>query len=294
MSLVSFRGVKRAFGSVWALDGVDLEIEEGTAFGLVGRNGAGKTTLIRMIPALLHATEGEVRVFGMDPWDKQEEVKIQMGYLSEGDSFPPQVKVRDLVDLHAEVYPGWNTDMAGKLMDDFSLDPMKRMGKLSTGQQRQVGLICAICHNPRLLVLDEPAGSLDPVARREFLEVVIGLLLDSGSTIVFSSHQFADVERLADRVGILHEGKILADRPLDAYREDSCRALVRGADVDKNKLRGIQGCVRVQEREDGKSLTFTVNETKARESIASSLGAEAEIEFQSTNLEDLFIDWTGY
>jgi ABC-2 type transport system ATP-binding protein len=300
MSVVSFKNVKRAFGRSWALRGVDLQIEEGSALGLVGRNGAGKTTLLRMIPALLHATEGEVRVFGMDPWEHQDEVKAQLGYLSESDDYPPRVKARDLLDLCADVYPAWDAAMAARLVAEFELDPNKRMGALSTGQQRQVGLICATCHHPRLLVLDEPAGSLDPVVRREFLQMVVELLLEAGSSIIFSSHQFADVERLAGRVAILHHGEIIADRPLEGYRRDSCRILVSGSSpgarlegLGDEQLLSIPGCVRVKRRHDGVALTFIVNETVARKRIVAQLGGGIELQASAIDLEELFIDWTG-
>jgi ABC-type multidrug transport system ATPase subunit len=299
MSIVSFRGVSRAFGKSWALRGVDLEIEEGTAFGLVGRNGAGKTTLLRMIPALLHATEGEVRVFGMDPWDHQDEVKAQIGYLSESDDYPPRVKARDLLDLCADIYPRWDAAMAARLLEAFELDPGERMGALSTGQQRQVGLICALCHRPRLLVLDEPGGSLDPVVRREFLEMVVDLLLKAGSTVIFSSHQFADLERIASRVAILHRGEIIADRALDAYRRDCCRILVCGPasetmtnEVKDERLPSLPGCVRVRRRADGIALTFIVNEAAARERLVARFGPGIEMEARAIGLEELFIDWT--
>src|SRR5208283_501625 len=102
----------------------------------------------------------------------------------------------------------WDAPMAADLLARFGLEPARRLGALSKGQKRQVGLLCAVCHKPRLLVLDEPAGGLDPVARREFLEVVINLLADAGSTVIFSSHILSDLERVAQRLVVLHEGLI--------------------------------------------------------------------------------------
>jgi ABC-2 type transport system ATP-binding protein len=294
MTEVSMRGVWRAFRGTWALTGVDFEVEQGTAWGLIGRNGAGKTTLLRMIPALLHPTKGAVQVFGLDPWDHQEEVKQQLGYVSESDGYPPRIKVRDLIELCAALYPTWDAPMAKGLLDDFSLDPGRRVGNLSTGQQRQVALICAVCHRPRLLVLDEPAGSLDAVVRREFLEVVIDLLVDSGSTIVFSSHQFADVERIADHVFILHRGGMLAEGSVEAFAAGSCRVMVRGGELGERELASIDRCVRVRRRDDGFALTFNTGQDTAREMIQGALGGRAHIaDIQHVSLEDLFVDWTG-
>jgi len=294
MSVVSFIDVERFFGKTPALAGVNLELGEGVVYGLVGRNGAGKTTMLRMIPALLHPTEGTVKVFGMDPWDHQEEIKKRLGYLAETDKYPGSLKIRDLIQLCSEVYPEWDQKMADGLLNEFGLNISKKTGALSKGQQRQVGLICAVCHRPRLLVLDEPAGGLDPVVRREFLEVVIDLLYESGSTIIFSSHQFADVERLATRVGILHQGKILVEREMDDFRENSCRALIRGDGIEETKLMEIQNCIRVRKQEDDFIATFTVNQAEARDQISAKLGSQGDIlEMQQVSLEDLFIDWTG-
>ena len=135
-----------------------------------------------------------------------------------------------MTDLCASLYPKWDARMAGDLLARFGLEPGRKLGALSKGQKRQVGLLCAVCHKPRLLVLDEPAGGLDPVARREFLEVVINLLADAGSTVIFSSHILSDLERVAQRLVVLHEGLILLDRPVDDLKENVCRVEVAGGD----------------------------------------------------------------
>ena len=174
MNIVEFENVTRVYPKgVVALDGVTLTIPEGSIYGLIGRNGAGKTTLLRMIPALLHATEGVVRVFGKDPWEEQDEVKRDLGYLSEDDVLPGLGRIGDIIDLCAGLYPNWDGGMADNFLAHFALTRNTRIRTLSKGQKRQVGLICAVSHRPKLLVLDEPAGGLDPAARCEFLEVVI-------------------------------------------------------------------------------------------------------------------------
>lgn len=186
MNLIECRAVTRYFsGGVTALDRVDFFVPEGTVYGLVGRNGAGKSTLLKMLPGLLQPSKGEVRVFGLDPWEEPVEVKRQLGYLSETEAHPPILKIRHLTELHASVYPKWDPAMAAKLLDQFGLREDDRLSRLSKGQKRQVGLMLTVCHRPRLLVLDEPASGLDPATRREFLEVVIRLLSESGSTVLF-------------------------------------------------------------------------------------------------------------
>ncbi len=301
MNVVEFENVTRAYPKkVMALRGVTLALPEGTVCGLVGRNGAGKTTLLRMIPALLHPTEGVVRVFGLDPWEAQEEVKRQTGYLSENEVLPNTVRIRDMTDLCASLYPKWDAPMAGDLLARFGLEPDRKLGALSKGQKRQVGLLCAVCHKPRLLVLDEPAGGLDPVARREFLEVVINLLADAGSTVIFSSHILSDLERVAQRLVVLHEGLILLDRPVDELKENVCRVEIAGEKIPsgaKDLLAGRKGCFHVVQKDSSPlKVTLECAPDEATEFLKKLLPEAPDIRAGSAvtlSLEDIFIELTG-
>ena len=299
MSVVEFKDVTRRYGrKTVALSGINFSLAQGTVCGLVGRNGAGKTTMLRMIPALLHPTAGTVRVFGLDPWQAQEQVKRQLGYLSENEVFPPRVRIRDVTDLCASVYPGWDAGMAAELMGQFGLEPTRRLGRLSKGQKRQVGLLCAVCHKPRLLVLDEPAGGLDPVARREFLEVVIELLAAAGSTVLFSSHILSDVDRIADRLAILHEGRLLLDRPVDQLKENICRVEL-GEDLPPGTdaaLAAHRDCLRAEQDNGRVKATLLCGPDGAADLLRSALPQLPAARVMSTvvlSLEDIFIELTG-
>jgi ABC-2 type transport system ATP-binding protein len=299
MNPVEFQNVTRVYpgGSV-ALREVSLSFEDGTVAGLVGRNGAGKTTLLRMIPALLHPTGGTVRVFGMDPWQAQQEVKRQLGYLSEDHVLPGQLRIRDMTDLCASVYPGWDSQMASQLLGQFGLDEKRRIGVLSKGQKRQVGLLMAVCHRPRLLVLDEPAGGLDPVVRRGFLEVVIDLLASSGSTVILSSHILSDLERVAEQLVVLHEGRVLLQRPVDELKENTCRVEIKGqlpSDAD-TRLAAHPDCVRAVRKNGGLQATLVCSPEGAASLVGAALDSPAGIEIAGPKLlglEDIFIDLTG-
>jgi ABC-2 type transport system ATP-binding protein len=299
MNVVEFENVTRAYPKkVMALRGVTLALPEGAVCGLVGRNGAGKTTLLRMIPALLHPTDGVVRVFGLDPWESQEEVKRQTGYLSENEVLPNTVRIRDMTDLCASLYPNWDARMAGDLLARFGLEPGRKLGALSKGQNRQVGLLCAVCHKPRLLVLDEPAGGLDPVARREFLEVVINLLADAGSTVIFSSHILSDLERVAQRLVVLHEGLILLDRPVDELKENICRVEVAGGIPAgaKELLSGRKGCFHAVQKDGALRITLACAPDEATEFLKRLLPEAPDIRAGNAvalSLEDIFIELTG-
>ncbi|MCU0663478.1 MAG: ABC transporter ATP-binding protein [Myxococcota bacterium] len=292
MSVISFSDVRRGFGKTMALSGVSLEIAQGESVGLIGRNGAGKTTLLRMIPALLRPDSGDVRVFGLQPFEQPEEVKRHVGYLAGGDPYPQWLRSADLFALCEELYPSWDKALAAHLSQSFKLDVNAALGTLSTGQQRQAGFLCAVCHRPKLLVLDEPAANLDPAVRREFLEVVLDLVATMNTTLILSSHQFADIERLASRVVILHEGRVLADRPIEDLQERSCQVLVAGA--DPKTIRALPSCLRVRPREDGVLATFGADAATAHAELSPLLGAGARIaDTRTIGLEDLFIDWTS-
>ena len=299
MNVVEFENVTRAYPKkVMALRGVSLVLPEGTICGLVGRNGAGKTTLLRMIPALLHPTEGVVKVFGLDPWEAQEEVKKQIGYLSENEVLPNTVRIRDMTELCASLYPKWDAVMAGDLMARFGLEPDRKLGALSKGQKRQVGLLCAVCHKPRLLVLDEPAGGLDPVARREFLEVVVNLLADAGSTVIFSSHILSDLERVAQRLVVLHEGLVLLDRPVDELKENVCRVEIAGGIPPgaKELLNARKECFHVVQKDGALKVTLQCAPDEAGDFLKRLLPEAPDIRFGSAvalGLEDIFVELTG-
>jgi ABC-2 type transport system ATP-binding protein len=295
MSIISFREVKRTFGRIEALRGVTLEVPAGCVYGLVGRNGAGKSTLLRMVPALLHPTAGEVRVFGRDPW-QDEGVRRDLGYLSDSDEHPPLLRVRDLLELFAGLYDRWDDALVRRLLERFAIDPGRRLAALSKGQRRQVGLLCAVGHHPRLLVLDEPAGGLDPVARRGLLEVVLDVLASEGATVLFSSHPLSDVERIATRVGILHRGRLIADQPLDELKAGTCRVELSAEGIDRAGLAARLPAIRVASEDGRHRLTLLCGPQRVEEVIAAGLGAGTPFEVldvQPVNLEEVFLDWTG-
>ena len=201
------------------LNGVSFSVNQGDVVGLLGRNGAGKTTLVRLAMGMIAPQHGDISLFEQDPRKDPVEIKRRVGYVSEDQILPGFLTIGQVVDLHRTLYSDWDDLMAEGLLSRYQLDPDKKIKTLSKGQARQVALMSAVCHKPELLILDEPAGGLDPAARRDFLETSIQLLNESGSTILFSSHHMSDVERMADRVVMLHDGKVLIDDPLDNLRE---------------------------------------------------------------------------
>jgi ABC-2 type transport system ATP-binding protein len=282
--------VRRRFGATVALDGLNLEVKEGTVYGFVGRNGAGKTTTIKMLAALLRPDAGTVEVFGEDPWKHSVETKQRIGYLSETQVLFPWMRVGEIIRFCSNFYPRWDFEYTRSMLDSLGLDETRKIGHLSKGQQRQVGLILALSHHPDLLLLDEPAGGLDTVVRRDFLKGIIELLQEHGKTVFISSHILTDIERVIDHVGIIHEGKMLISGPVDGLKESVKRVRFgfRDGAIHQVPFSGV-----LKTRTSGTDLLVTVRNPDIR-AIREFAGAHnADFEIIDLNLEELFIGFVG-
>jgi ABC-2 type transport system ATP-binding protein len=213
--IVGVEAVSRVFGRTVALDDVTLSVVRGTVFGLVGENGAGKTTLIKHLLGLYRAEPGRVRVFGCDPVRDPVGVLSRIGYLSEDRDLPEWMRVGELMSYTRAFYPRWDDRLAGELLEMFELDAGQKIRTLSRGQRARAGLLIAVAHRPDLLLLDEPSSGLDPGARLDILAAIVRTVADEGRTVLLSSHLLHEVQRVADRVGMLHRGRLMIDEPLD-------------------------------------------------------------------------------
>jgi ABC-2 type transport system ATP-binding protein len=275
------------------LDGVDLAIESGEVVGLLGRNGAGKTTLINIALGMLQVQEGSIEVFGLDPHRHPVEVKKRVGFVSENQVLPTFLRVREIVRLHQELFADWDDDMASALIERYRIRPGARIKTLSKGQARQVALLCALCHKPELLLLDEPAGGLDALARREFLETAIQALSETGTTILFSSHYLSDVERLADRVVMLHDAGVLIDNSIDQLHESFSIALVPyRPQGTTDALLNLPECLGVRRRTDAVHAVFKLDPEQAQALIADRLEIP-DARCRTAGLEEMFIEIAG-
>ena len=293
-SILEFTDVSRSYEKgVPVLDGVSFSVAPGEVVGLLGRNGAGKTTLIRIAMGMLYPHGGGVRAFGLSPTDDPVAVKQRVGYVAEDQAFPPRLTIAELIDFHRYLFPQWNEALERQLLDRFGLKTGSKIKQLSKGEARQVALLCAVCHRPELLILDEPAGGLDPAARREFLETSIQLLNREGTAILFSSHHMTDVERIGGRVVLLDKGKVRLDRELDALREETCLAVLpRAWAPDAARFERMAGCLGVRAVLDDWHAIFSGSPETVHEQLRESLGA-TNIRCVSLPLEELFIELVG-
>jgi ABC-2 type transport system ATP-binding protein len=293
MKILEFDQVSRGYGAGDVLSRITFDVAPGEVIGLLGRNGAGKTTLIHLVMGMLAPREGAVRVFGLDPRAETVAVKRRIGFVAEDQELPDFLKVREVVAMYRQLYTKWDEEMAGDLIRRFELPPDRRIKDLSRGQARQVALLCAVSHRPELLILDEPAGGLDPAARRQFLETSIRLLNETGTTILFSSHHMGDVERMASRLIMIHEHQKWIDSQLDDIREGYSLALVPvEAGIDGEGLLSLPSCLCARRHGDLFHAVYELDPDSCCQSLKDKLSVET-IQCRKLGLEEMFIELAG-
>ncbi|MCP4709770.1 MAG: ABC transporter ATP-binding protein, partial [Planctomycetes bacterium] len=195
-TIVEVRHLCKRFGGIQALDNVSLEVERGRIIGLLGANGCGKSTLLRHIIGLYLPDAGECVTFKVRSKDLGPHELARIGYVHQEGELLDWMKVGQLIDYVKAYYPRWNYDLVERFVKEFELEPRVRVGKLSPGQRQRVAILLAIGFEPELLILDEPAAGLDPIARGQFLDLLMHMIQDAKRTIIISSHILSDVEKV--------------------------------------------------------------------------------------------------
>jgi ABC-2 type transport system ATP-binding protein len=201
------QGLGKRYGRRWALDDCDLQIPSGHVVGLVGPNGAGKTTLLHLAVGLLAPTAGSIEVFGRAPAADPAQL-ARVGFVAQDTPTYARLTVDDHLRFGVQMNPGWDDALARRRVGELDLDFDQRAGSLSGGQRAQLALTLAVAKRPELLVLDEPVASLDPLARRAFLQSLMEFVADGGVSVVLSSHLVADLERVCDYLIVLVDSRV--------------------------------------------------------------------------------------
>lgn len=201
----------------FALDRASFSLEEGSIMGLIGRNGAGKTTTLRSLLNLVHPDSGEVRFFGMEFRENEWEIKQRIGFVSGGADWYPRKKLRAITAVTKRFYRDWDDGAYRRYLELFRLSENKTPTELSAGMKVKYSLALALSHKARLLILDEPTSGLDPVSREELLDVFLSLVRREGVAILFSTHITSDLEKCADSITYIREGKVLRSQPLSQF-----------------------------------------------------------------------------
>jgi ABC-2 type transport system ATP-binding protein len=277
----------KRYGTHVAVDDLSLEVPRGSIFGLLGQNGAGKSTTIRTLLNLLQPTSGRLSVLGLDSVTGSLELRRRVGYLPEEPAYYPWMTVEEIVRFNGAFYPTWDRSLVDALLERLGLPRDRKLKALSRGMQAKVGLVLALGPRPEVLILDDPTSGLDPVVRREFLEAMIANTQSEGGTVLFSTHLLHEMERVADEVAILHEGKL------------KVRASLEGLKAATKKLRAIyperipdtfplDGLLRVERNHHQALLTVTSFDEGMPEKLR--VGGAESVEVIDLSLEEIFVE----
>jgi len=215
-NILSLRGVTKRF-SAFTLKDVSFDLPEGFVMGLVGRNGAGKTTIIKAILNMIRLNGGSVTVFGQDHLQAEREIKARIGVVMDYTFFVEGWTLNAVERAVAPFYPAWDTEAYRKLLKKFSLSPDSKVGDLSRGMKMKLTTAVALSHGADLLILDEPTSGLDPVARDELLEILRDYMSGGNRGVLFSTHITSDLEKIADYITFIDDGRIMASQPADEF-----------------------------------------------------------------------------
>jgi ABC-2 type transport system ATP-binding protein len=278
---IEMRGVRKNF-QFFTLDNLSLDLEAGEVMGFVGPNGAGKSTTLRLAMGMIAPDAGEIRLMGQAIPAAQAAAKRDVGYVSADMRLLPQATFGWHMDFMKSIYPEWDGSYAATLVKRFNLRPEQNARSLSLGERVKAVLLLALARRPRLLILDEPTTGLDPVARHEVISEFMDVLQDDGRSILFSSHNTVDVERISDRITFIDRGRIVESSNKEDFLDRWRRIHVQlPAGASLPELPNIVGRVI-----DGQFVTLTTD--RYCEGLRALIGPHVR-EVQRMNLEEIFV-----
>ncbi|QDO89477.1 ABC transporter ATP-binding protein [Ornithinimicrobium ciconiae] len=291
-SVISIQGLVKTFGSTRALDGLDLQVEQGEVHGFLGPNGAGKSTAIRVLLGLLRGDGGSVRLFDGDPWEDAVRLHRRLAYVPGDVELWPNLTGGEAIDLLARLRGSADRGRRDELCERFDLDPTKKARTYSKGNRQKVALISALTSDVDLLLLDEPTAGLDPLMEVVFQQTIREAKA-AGRTVLLSSHILAQVEVLADRISIIRQGKIVETGSLAGLRHMTRTTVVVDTDHPADALARLDGVHELTVREDGQ-VSFQVDGDRVSELVRAMapLGVRALVAHPPT-LEQLLMRHYG-
>jgi ABC-2 type transport system ATP-binding protein len=289
-TVIQTRDLTRYFGGKAAVESLDLDVPRGSVFAFLGRNGSGKTTTIRMLLGLMQPTRGTGTILGYDIRSIPVEARQRIGYLTEEHQLYGWMNVRESGEFQSGFYPRWNEKIFRGVIGHFNLRMSARVKDLSRGERAGLCLALTLAPEPELLILDDPTLGLDPVACRSLVESMIYLTRRSDRTIFFSSHQLADVERVADYIAILDRSILRACCPLETFRKSVQQVILRFSGTPP-PLPEIPGLLQAF-RAEGELRLTCIHYNGATERALRAL-APTQMETVPISLEDAFISYLG-
>lgn len=277
----------RRYGKEWVFRQLSSQIEPGEIVALIGKNGAGKTTLLESLIGLSLPDEGEAHVFGCETSKIGKNEKARIGFVPQEDELLGNLSAMGHISLWRKFHQRWDDDLADKLLNEWEIPATKAAKELSVGQRQKLSIVLAICHWPELLILDEPVASLDPLARRAFLNQIIDLSMENKCAVLFSSHIVSDLERVAQRVWLLKNQQLLWQQSLDELKESVVRLHIHCTQKLPQQL-GIANTL--HERVRGNDAVVSVSHWHDSLHPALENQLQAEIRVEALNLEEILLE----
>jgi ABC-2 type transport system ATP-binding protein len=281
------RNLGKSFGGKAVLEGLNLEVYPGDVVGLIGLNGAGKTTLLEALSGFSPATQGEVTVFGHPVLSLPEAEKRRIGYVPQTDELIPSLKAIDYLEVIASFYPKWDREKINTLASAWQIDLTARIRGLSVGQRQKVSLLGALGHQPDLLLLDEPVASLDPLARRQFLQELVDVTASGERAVILSSHIVSDIERFANRIWVLKDRRLYWSGECDSLKDSVVRIHYRS----RERLTSLMDLPNVLHRHEEDGYTALVVQDWSESLHRQFRGiAGVALEIETLSLEEIFLE----
>ncbi|GAT33749.1 ABC-2 type transport system ATP-binding protein [Terrimicrobium sacchariphilum] len=288
--VIETQGLTKYFGKTCVVSELNLKVPKGSIFGFLGRNGAGKSTTIRMLLGLVEPSRGSAQVLGKDCWNLSPDDRARIGYLPEGHHVYGWMTIEECGKFQAAFYKHWNASIFEAVLSHFRLDRKGRAGNLSRGQRAGLCLALVLAPEPELLILDDPALGLDPVARRSLIQSMLYVTRTTDRTILFSSHLLSDVERVADEIAVLDLGTLRASCKLETFRQHVRQFVIRH-DGNEPPLPDLPGLLQTFRTDTETSLTFANIGPAEIQRIQVLTGNR--IEEVPLSLEDAFVTYVG-
>lgn len=286
MTVLKTTNLTKKFGKLTALDGVDMDVDEGEIFGFIGPNGAGKSTTIRILLGLLKPTAGEANIFGKDAWKDAVEIHKRIAYVPGDVNLWPNLTGGEVIDLFLSLREK-HRNRREELIERFQLDPSKKCGTYSKGNRQKVALVAAFSSNADLYILDEPTSGLDPLMERVFQECVMEAKAE-GKSVLLSSHILSEVEKVCDRVGIIRQGRIIESGTLSELRHLTRTYVLVETKQPVPELNALSGVHHVERKDRVMRFQVDTEELDRVMKYVSQYGI-VKLESAPPTLEDLFM-----
>lgn len=243
--MIEIKGLSKMIEDKYILKEINLKVNKGSIFGLIGPNGAGKSTLIRCLTGIYGLEEGEILYEGQSVYENID-VKNKIGYVADENNFFSTFKLIDIISYYKLAYKNFDEEKFKELNKEFKMNTKKRFFQLSKGNKMKFAIMMAMCIQPKYLILDEPTSGIDPIFKRKFIEMLLNEVAEKGTTIIISSHNLSNVERICDTVAILNNGKVTAVSSIDDMKNKIKKLQVAFKAAIKEEELKIHGVVKIE------------------------------------------------